>query len=192
MHRLTRAGVDCSQDWYLRCAKTPLTISQSAQPTMQIQLCMSGMCLSVIISWDSFSPACFAVASAAKEIVMCGAAPTNIDLRPSGNCTCTACTMHLAQACYWSYRLRQRSHKALGTGGAHLRIAVLHDAGESHLKTFTQRQRCLLLMAGLEDKGQMISPDIAIARWRPASTPATPPEMLAADPTSKLHMRCSQ
>lgn len=113
---------------------------------------------------------------------MCGAAPTNIDLRPSGSCTGTACTMHLAQACSWSCDSQQHGHQAIGTGGAHLRMSVLHDAGESHLKSVTKRQRHLLLVTGLEDKGQVISPDIGIAGRCPASTPAIPPDMLRADP----------
>ena len=113
---------------------------------------------------------------------MCGAAPTNIELRPSGRCTGTAYTMHLAQAYSWAYRLQQHGHEALGMGGAHLRIAVLHDAGKSHLKSLTKRQRRLLLITGLEDKGQVISPDIAITGWRPASAPATPSERLQAIP----------
>ena len=61
-------------------------------------------------------------------------------------------------------------------------MSVLHDAGESHLKSLTKRQRHLLLVAGLEDKGQVISPDIGIAGRRPASTPATPSDMLRANP----------
>ena len=113
---------------------------------------------------------------------MCGAAPTNIDLRPSGSCTGTACTMHLALACSRPCNLQQHDHWALGTGGAYLRMSVLHGARESHLKSLTKRQRHLLLVAGLENKGQVISPDIGIAGRRPASTTPIPSDMLRANP----------